>query len=139
MLKGKKRILVTSQAKDVRTILSALLNQNGYATIQSSDHEEALKIVASEPVDLVILDLVEPFETGDEFLQGIGKELLKKLFVVMLTNVIPQKAVERREKYETVFYVSKPFVNDIIRKLVRFLLEDLTTEKREEILANLRA
>ena len=139
MSKCKKRILVTSQAEDIRTILSTMLSQYGYATIQSSDNKKALDLLALEQFDLVVLDLAEPSETGDAFLQGIGEELLKKLFVVVLTNAIPLKVAERREKYETVFYVSKPFVNDIIRKLVRFLLEALTKEEEERIIAELRS
>ena len=130
-------ILISSRVKDMRTILSALLNQEGYATIHSHSPEETLEVLASKPVDLVILDLVGPFDTGDEFMQGVDKEVIERLYVIMLTNVV-QKNVERKEGCETVFYVSKPFVNKVIRSLVRFLLKDLDNGENQQTPLKLR-
>ena len=59
-------ILVVDDDPTVRLIAKELLQTDGYAVLEAGDGTEALKLVSSVHVDLVVLDMLMPDKDGLE-------------------------------------------------------------------------
>jgi CheY-like chemotaxis protein len=83
-----KNILCIDDEPDVITHLTALFEDNGYATCTATDGEEGMQAVNSEKPDLITLDLVMPNETGVKFLRKIKKnDTLKNIPVIIVSGL----------------------------------------------------
>jgi DNA-binding NtrC family response regulator len=77
---SKGRILVTDDDAQSRKIITAFLEYKGYEVREACDVEQALEIVKSQDIDLVITDLMMPKMNGLDFL-------------ITLKNIRPQIVV----------------------------------------------
>ena len=63
---AKERVLVADDSPQNRTIAIGHLQNAGYEVIAVTSGEEALEVLAREPIDLVVLDVVMPGLGGFE-------------------------------------------------------------------------
>ncbi len=82
-----KRILVVDDEPGIRGLYSRELGDEGYAVRLASDGEEARRIVDSEEIDLVILDIRMGKEDGLAALSGIKK--VRRDLPVILNSAYP--------------------------------------------------
>ena len=66
-----KTILVVDDDEAIRTLLQEELEDEGYKVLIATNARDALKMVAAEPLDLVILDIRMPGMGGLEALPRI--------------------------------------------------------------------
>jgi two-component system response regulator (stage 0 sporulation protein F) len=66
-----KKILVVDDDEAIRTLLKEELTEEGYQVIAVNNARDALKMVESQPLDLVILDIRMPGMDGLEALPRI--------------------------------------------------------------------
>lgn len=66
-----KRVLVVDDEPTVRQVLAAYLDRDGFQVSEAADGTTALRAVASEPPDLVLLDLMLPGVDGLSVLSSI--------------------------------------------------------------------
>jgi CheY-like chemotaxis protein len=59
-----KTILIVDDTKDVRELLHFILAQQGYAIVEASDGEEAIKVARQEKPDLILMDFSLPVMDG---------------------------------------------------------------------------
>ena len=55
-MKSKPRILVVEDENDVKDLILLHLSREGFQSISASNGEEALKLIESTEIDLMILD-----------------------------------------------------------------------------------
>ena len=79
-----KKILVVDDDPGIREYYFDLLTANGYEVVSAPDGESGLKIIESENVDLVLLDVNMPGKSGMDILKEI-KTTREKLPVFLLT------------------------------------------------------
>lgn len=65
------RILVADDDKNTRLLFKALLEGAGYTVLLASNGEEALSLIESEHVDLVVLDVMMPRLDGYSFTESV--------------------------------------------------------------------
>jgi two-component system OmpR family response regulator len=63
-MKGKDHILIVDDHADIRALVQDYLEDEGYKVSTAPDGDAMRRIMAQDPVDLVLLDLILPGEDG---------------------------------------------------------------------------
>ena len=117
MLPEHKQILVVDDEPNLRRVLSAQLERDGYDVHTAEDGEQALTILKEHHIDLVITDLRMPRIDGMELLRRTQK-MDPELPVVMITaHGTVDNAVEAL-KTGAFDYLTKPFDQVEVRTIV---------------------
>ncbi len=104
-------ILIVDDEKNYLTILSAVLDDEGFEVLTALSGQEALEIQKTSDLDLVLTDMKMPEMDGIELLENI-KALDPDLPVVVMTaHGTVDKAVEAMQK-GAYTYILKPFDNE---------------------------
>ena len=80
---SKERILIVDDEKEIRDLIDIYLKGEGYDTIKAENVEEALNILSSNDVDLIILDIMMPKVNGIEACLKIREE--REMPIIMLS------------------------------------------------------
>lgn len=81
------KILIVDDDPDIRDILKLTLSEENYEIHEACDGEEAVKVIGSRPLDLVLLDYKIPKIDGRQVCRLIKKDLLlRHLPVIMVTG-----------------------------------------------------
>lgn len=122
MLPERKQILVVDDEPNLRRVLSAQLERDGYDVHTAEDGEQALGMLGEHHIDLVITDLRMPKLDGMELLRR-ALEMDDELPVVMITaHGTVDNAVEAL-KTGAFDYITKPFDQSEVRTIVRKALK----------------
>jgi DNA-binding NtrC family response regulator len=111
-------ILIVEDEAKMQRLLSLTLTDEGYSIHAAGDAESGLKLLRSEPVDLVITDLKLPGISGLEFLQAVKRTNGDLPVVVMTAYGSVDTAVEAMKSGAS-DYVLKPFSLDEMKLIVR--------------------
>lgn len=76
-------ILIVDDDRDIRTLLAAFLESNGFSVGMARDGAEAQRLMAHAVFDLAILDLMLPGQDGLELCRDIRRE--STMPIIMLT------------------------------------------------------
>ena len=79
-----KKILVVDDEAHIRQLYKDELEEEGYDVLLAASGDEALKVIESEHIDLVMLDIKMPDINGLEILGKI-KEINDKLPVILVS------------------------------------------------------
>jgi class 3 adenylate cyclase/CheY-like chemotaxis protein len=118
-------LLVVDDNEDNRYTLSLQLNVQGYrnVTIATNGHE-AISILRSKPVDLVLLDIMMPDLNGYEVLERMrSSPELRSIPVIMISAVGELDSVVRCIELGAEDYLPKPFEPTLLRARIRASLE----------------
>lgn len=101
------RILVVEDEEFLRSLLQVSLEKEGYSVLTAADGVRAMELFTSEPVDLILLDVIMPKMDGFEVCAEIRKR--SDVPIVLLTALnSPDDTVEGFELGADDF-ISKPF------------------------------
>jgi CheY-like chemotaxis protein len=108
-------VLLVDDDDEIRTLLSALLTDEGYGVREAMDGREAMDILQAEgelPA-LILLDLMMPVMNGLEVLDELAlSERLREIPVIVMTAA-PEKAIGRGRAI-----VQKPFdITTLLREI----------------------
>ena len=113
----RSKILVVDDENTIRELLYRLLTSKGFLVTTACDGFEALKILKSEQIDLVLSDIKMPGITGIDLLVQ-GMSIAPHIIVIMMTGFgTIELAVEAMKKgaYD---FVTKPFMIDEITMVI---------------------
>ncbi|MFV1957725.1 MAG: sigma-54-dependent transcriptional regulator [bacterium] len=124
-------ILVVDDESGIRTSVKAILQDEGYAVIESEDGEEALARVASEKLDAVLLDVWMPGMDGIETLKGIKQQDQDIPVIIMSGHGTIETAV-RATKLGAYDFLEKPLSIDRLTLVLKNALSqrNLVEENR---------
>ena len=81
-----RRVLIVDDETAIREMIVLALEMAGYETVEAADGLQALRLIKSQPFDLVLMDWMMPGASGLEIARRIRKdEQNKALPIVMLT------------------------------------------------------
>jgi DNA-binding response OmpR family regulator len=114
-------ILVAEDEPLIASFLRRGLTDEGYACVVADDAETALALARTEPVDLVLLDLILPDRSGLDVLRVL-RERDPRLPVLIVTakDDIESKVTGLDQGADD--YVTKPFAFDELLARIRALL-----------------
>jgi two-component system, chemotaxis family, chemotaxis protein CheY len=120
-------VLVVDDSAAIRKILQRVLRQTGMAinTIhEAGDGEDALSLLRSHKVDLVLTDINMPKMDGLELLAALKKSPeWANVPVVMITTEGGETKVAEAVRLGAAGYVRKPFTADQIKEKLAGILE----------------
>jgi DNA-binding NtrC family response regulator len=122
-------ILIIEDEAKMRRLLELNLGEDGFKTLSAGDAETGLKLLDSEPVNLVLTDLKLPGMNGLEFLH-IAKQQNQALPIVVITAFGSVETAVEAMKAGASDYVLKPFSLAEIRMVVHKELDN--SRLREE-------
>ncbi len=106
-------ILIVDDEKNYPMVLSAVLEDAGYKTLTAASGVEALDILNSCLVDLVLTDVTMPGMSGIDLLENIKKIKPNLPVIIMTAFGSVEKAVDAMHKGAYTF-IPKPFENDAL-------------------------
>ena len=123
-LTSTERILIVDDAPDTLEVLQRNLSGQGYEVFTSTGASEALEILESTPIDLVITDYKMPGVNGLDLVRHV-RENLKDTEVMMITGYASVEGAVKAVKAGAEEYLAKPFTDEELFSAVRRSLEKL--------------
>jgi DNA-binding response OmpR family regulator len=80
------RILIVDDDGDNRELLEFILTYENFVVLTATSGEEALAIVAREPLDLVLLDVMMPGMSGYEVAVKLKGDVATKRIAIMMVS-----------------------------------------------------
>ena len=128
---GGERILIVEDDDLMRELMTKILAGENYHIVQAPSGEEALQLIQEQTIDLVLTDLRLTGMNGLQLLTEIRAFDQEIVVIVMTAYASVETAVEamRKGAYD---YLTKPFINDEIRVMLRRALRQrhLSRENR---------
>ena len=102
-----KSILVVDDEQRIRRMIIRYLEEEKYTVYEAADGEAALKIIESETIDLVILDLMMPGLDGEGFIRAARR--FSDVYIIVLTAITSEDSQVNLYAKGADDYVEKPF------------------------------
>jgi DNA-binding NtrC family response regulator len=116
-VKELRTVLIAEDEANMRRVLSALLERDGFRTLEAADGAAALETLAREPVDAILTDLRMPKVNGLELLEAVRRKH-PEIPVIMLTAHGTVGSAVEALKQGAFDYLTKPFDPDEIRQVM---------------------
>lgn len=81
----KQTIMVVEDDQMIRNLIRIYLRKNGYEVVEASDGEEAKAVFHEHQPCLIILDLMLPKVSGEEFYRWLTEQKYSEVSVIMLS------------------------------------------------------
>lgn len=86
-----ERILIIEDERDVNGLLAQTLQEDGYETKSAYNGIEGIKFLREGSFDMVLLDLMLPFKSGDEVLREIRKNSDIPVIIISAKDMVRTK------------------------------------------------
>jgi len=129
-------ILAVDDAKDTLMLLEFDLAEEGYRVFTADSGEVALKILAEQNIDLILLDMYMPGISGLAMLQKLKSHpVLSSISVIMLSASDDEDQIVAALEFGADDYVTKPYIPKVLLARLRTSLRLLEKTLELESLA----
>ncbi len=118
------KLLIIDDEVDVLEMTSHYFRKRGVDVLTADNGNEAVRIIADDKPDLVLLDFNLPDITGAEVLRKIREELESEVKVIIVTGADEEHIKKEVGNLKIFRYLHKPLTLDALEKIV---LAELTT------------
>lgn len=116
-------ILLVDDDPHVLDFITEVLEGDGFACRRCASGIGVMDLLASEPIRLVILDLLMPRVNGWEVLEAMHREQLTDRIPVLIVSAVPSESSRRRAlDMGARDYILKPFSVERFQRAVRAAL-----------------
>ena len=130
---SKERILVVEDEQDILELVRYNLARENYLVFCASSGEEALKIVGSEPLNLIVLDLMLPGMDGLEVTRRLrNNPRTQNVFIVMLTAKGSEADIVTGLELGADDYITKPFSPRVLLARIRAVIRRSKNEQPQD-------
>jgi len=104
-------ILVVDDEPGIRELLTLMLEASGHTAVAAEDGVHASKMMAANPVDVVITDLLMPERDGLEFIQEVRKKFPAVKIIAMSGggHIARDSYLRIAKNFGAQFLLEKPF------------------------------
>ncbi len=135
----KAKILVVDDEEDILELVRYNLDREGYAVVCATSGEEALKAAVSDPVDLIVLDLMLPGIDGLDVARRLKQQPgTKDTPIVMLTAKGEEADIVTGLEIGADDYVTKPFSPRILIARIKAVIRRRSAPETESEVLNVR-
>jgi two-component system, cell cycle response regulator len=114
-------VLLAEDDRALKRFLEVVLERAGYQVISASDGVEAMKLVLSKPIDIVVTDAMMPNLSGHEFCRFLrNSPALSHLPVIMLSALERKDTNDDAEQADA--FLSKPVSGETLIECIEELL-----------------
>jgi two-component system, OmpR family, alkaline phosphatase synthesis response regulator PhoP len=113
------KILVADDEKDIRKLISFVLQKHGYQVVEAVNGTQALQLAKDEKPDIVLLDLMMPQVNGFEVCRQLrSNPTTSKTPILMLSAKSQSSDIMDALLLGAAYYLVKPFTpRDLVEKV----------------------
>lgn len=127
-----ERILIIEDERDVNQLLAQTLHDNGYETVSVWNGLEGIQQLHNQHFDMVLLDLMLPYKSGDEVLKEIRKDCDIPVIVISAKDLVGTKIDLLTLGADD--YITKPFdLGEVTARVVSNLRRCHMKEQKKQI------
>ena len=105
-----KRIIVVDDDKEIREIVTFVLNCNGFDVAVAGNGQQLHHLLASQMPDLIILDVMMPGQNGYELFSSLRSNPHTQQIPIIIMTARPENIFERiSADLGAAKHVTKPF------------------------------
>ena len=128
-----ERILFIEDEKDVNGLLAQTLQDSGYETVSAFNGMDGLRMLQKEQYDMVLLDLILPYKSGDEVLRELRKDSDVPVIVISAKDMVGTKIDLLTLGADD--YVTKPFdLGEVAARVASNLRRYHKKEEKKQII-----
>ena len=121
---AKKKILAVDDERSIVRLVQVNLERAGYEVVVAYNGKEALERVASDPPDLIVLDVMMPYIDGTEVLRHLKQDpRTRNIPIIMLTARANDADIFEAYRSGADCYLTKPFHPGELISFVKRILE----------------
>lgn len=121
---NQKTVLIVEDDPFLSNLLKTRFERAGINVLRAADGDEALKIINSTKLDLVMLDIIIPKKSGFEVLETMRENpQLMNMPVIIVSNLGQEGDIQRGKNLGAMAYFIKAQVSidDIVSRVKAFL------------------
>ncbi|MDR2179889.1 MAG: response regulator transcription factor [Synergistaceae bacterium] len=103
----RRKILVVDDEPKIVEVVKSFLESRGFAVFGAENTERAFEVLEEEDVALILLDLMLPGMTGEEFCGAVRKK--SRVPIIMLTAKVEEENMLKGFSVGADDYITKPF------------------------------
>ena len=123
------KILIVDDEKAITDICAMYLEHEGYEVFISNDGKDALEKIKSNSFDLLVLDLMLPYYTGEEITQIIRKT--STVPIIILTAKQSEQSKIEGLSIGADDYITKPFDEEELLWKIKAVIRRIPDNKNE--------
>ena len=125
MVPARAKVLVVDDEESIRSVLRQALTDAGHHVLLASDGEQALELLRTNDIEVMLLDMRMPGLSGLDVLSEV-RVLSPDTYVIMVTAIAELSTAVDAMKQGAYDYVAKPFGLDDVTMAVQRALERRT-------------
>ncbi len=132
---SKKRleVLIVDDEEAVRTMLTEMLQQFGYAPLAATDGHDGLHLLEARPqLDLLITDIGLPGGMNGRQLANAARQIKPELKILLISGYADPAVIEKDPLPSGMQFLMKPFAMDTLLSMVQSMTDSEPGKKQEE-------
>lgn len=111
-----KKILIVEDNKDLNILLSNIIKEAGYLTKSLYDGLDVIREFKENKYDMIILDIMLPYKSGDMILKEIRKDYNVPVIIISAKDLTGTKVYMLKNGADD--YITKPFdIDEVIARI----------------------
>ena len=127
------RILIIDDEPQIRSMLTLMLERDGYEVVEAPDGVEGIKVYRQNPADLIITDLIMPNKDGIGMIIDLKKEFPDVKIIAMSGGGLnkPDGYLKGAKKLGASCTLTKPIDREEMLRAVRDILKGSADQENQ--------
>jgi FixJ family two-component response regulator len=135
-MKPANPILIVDDQRTIQVIIAKMLKKAGFDHVVScTDERNAVNILENQDIEIILLDVIMPYISGEELLKEIRKKV-PEIPVVMVTSQNDTATVVRCMRNGAYDYITKPIDEDLLVAAIERAIQFRELERQNLRLRN---